>query len=176
MTSEARLFLLNLLTLGVGWGVFAGACGFAVIKGGRPERIGAAAFFLSNLVYLVFQVTTGRDFPVVQNLFMNFAMAFTFLVLAIRYNNLWLGAAMMLSGAEFSLHAAHLMDLGDPHLGPVNLYALAGNLFDLALCGILVWATLSSMKQRRAQGRSNPTAGPQPKSRPTGGHSRMALN
>jgi hypothetical protein len=175
MTSEARL-VLNVLTLGVAWGVFAGACGFAVIKGGRPERIGATAFFLSNLVYLVFQVTTGRDFPVVQNLFMNFAMAFTFLVLAIRYNSPWLGAAMMLSGAEFSLHAAHLMDLGDPRLGRVNLYALAGNLVDLALCIILVGATLASMKQRRAHERSGSAGRSTAKSRPLGGHSRVATN
>ncbi len=141
---------MNLVTLSITWGSVFGACGFALWKGASAERIGAAAYALSALTYLAFQLFTGTGLPIVHGLFMDFAVAFTFLVLAIRFNNLWLGAAMMVKGAQFSLHAMHLMDLGDPHLGKVNLYAAALNLISLAISGILIAATFASLRARRA--------------------------
>jgi hypothetical protein len=160
MTSEARL-ILNLATMLVAWGFIGGACGFAAFKGGPAERVGAVAFFLSNLTYLAFQLITGEAAPIVQSLFMDFAVAFTFLVLAIRYNSLWLGVGMMVMGAQFSLHAAHLMDLGDPYLGKLNLYAFSLNMVDLAICVILVVAARATLnKRRKARAAPAPAAPP----------------
>lgn len=173
MTSEARL-IANLLTIFVGLSVVGGACGFAVIKGGPAERIGAGVFVLSNVVFLAFQILTNSDFPIVQEVLVDFAVAFTFLVLAIRYNSLWLGAAMMVMGAQFSLHAAHLMDLGDPHLGRLNLYAFALNMIGLALCGILVGATLATLRKRRQARMAS--AEPSGRSEPSPVHGAGALN
>jgi hypothetical protein len=160
----------------VAWGFIAGACGFAAFKGGPAERIGAAAFFLSNLTYLAFQLIAGEAAPIVQSLFMDFAVAFTFLLLAIRYNSLWLGVAMMVMGAQFSLHAAHLMDLGDPFLGRLNLYAFSLNMVDLAICGILVAAAMATVRKRRAA-RAVPAPAARPvETRPFPDHGDRALN
>ncbi|HEX3919291.1 MAG TPA: hypothetical protein VHW60_18285 [Caulobacteraceae bacterium] len=40
----------------------------------------------------------------------DFVCAVTFLLLAVRYANLWLGAAMLFQAAQFSLHAWYLIN------------------------------------------------------------------
>ena len=72
-----------------------------------------------------------------------------FLVLALRYNSVWLGAAMMVKGAQLALHATHLTDHEDPHVAGANLYALGLTVISFAILGIILAGTIASVGARR---------------------------
>ncbi len=156
MTSEARFFvnaavvpLCTLLPLA--------ACIFAWFKGGPPERYGSSLFTASVLGTMLAELITGQGTPVLQELFLDFGVAVGFLALAIRYNNLWLGAAMMVKGLQLAVHATHLTDAEDPMFLGFNLYAAILNLISLVICLILIGGTISAIRvrsKRRARGPS----------------------
>jgi len=147
MTSEARFFvnaaIVPLCTLSP-----VAACLFAWFKGGPAERFGSTLFTLSVLGTTLAELITGQGTPVLQELFLDFGVAVGFLALAIRYNNLWLGAAMMVKGLQLAIHATHLTDGEDPTVFGFNLYAALLNIISLVICFILVGGTVSVMRQR----------------------------
>ena len=147
MTSETRA-ILNGATMALGGLLPAFACLFSWWKGGASERYGSTVYALSVLGTMCLELVTGQSTPVTQELFLDTAVAVAFLALAIRYNNLWLGAAMMVKGLQLGIHATRLTDGEDSMFGNVNLYALSLNLVELLLFGILVSGTASSMRLR----------------------------
>jgi hypothetical protein len=147
MTSEARAFL-NAFTMALGGLLPVAACVFAAFKGGRPERYGSFLYAAAVLATMALELITGQATPVTEELFFDTALASGFLWLAIRFNNLWLGAAMMIMGLQLAVHATHLTDGEDPILGGVNLYAALLNLFALLMFGILISGTVASIRQR----------------------------
>jgi hypothetical protein len=147
MTSEAR-FVINIAVAIIGVGLFVSSCLLAWIKGGKAERWGASLYVFSALGTLGFEMVTGQATPVLEELLLDTAVAVGFLVLAIRYNNLWLGAAMMVKGLQLAVHATHLTDGEDPMFLGFNLYAASLNLISLVICLILGGGTLASMRQR----------------------------
>jgi hypothetical protein len=147
MTSEARLFV-NIAVIGLGEGLMLGACIFAWIKGRAAERYGAALYFFSCVVALVMEFVVGTELPLTELLFDGFVAA-GFLILAIRYNSLWLGAAMMIKGVQLAMHATHLTDADDPHFAGLNLYAVALDLINLLISFTIIGGTLASMRSRR---------------------------
>ena len=149
MTSEAR-FILNIAIVGGDVIVVIGSCLFALIKGSGAERWGAALFVAANLGTLAFEMITGQNTPVTAEMFLDTAVAIGFLVLAIRYNNLWLGAAMMVKGVQLGVHATRLTDGEDAMVGGANLYALSLDLIAMVICAILFFGTLASIRRRKA--------------------------
>ncbi len=151
-TSEAR-FLINAIVVPLGIALPIGTCVFAWFKGGGAERYGAALFWISGLGTLGFEMVTGQATPVLEELFLDMAVAIGFLALSIRYNNLWLGAAMMVKGLQLAVHSTHLTDGEDPYLAGFNLYAASLNLISLLICGILIGGTVSSIRRRMRERR-----------------------
>ncbi len=150
MTSEAR-FLVNAIVVPLGILLPIGTCVFAWFKGGGAERYGAALFWLSGLGTLGFEMVTGQATPVLEELFLDMAVAIGFLALAIRYNNLWLGAAMMVKGLQLAVHSTHLTDGEDPYFAGFNLYAASLNLVSLLICLILLGGTFAAIRRRKRE-------------------------
>ncbi|HEY5070957.1 MAG TPA: hypothetical protein VII63_02900 [Caulobacteraceae bacterium] len=90
-------------------GILAAVFAFAIWKGGRPERIGAAlnlgAGILATALYYLLSIAAQP----VALLAVDAALAAGFLFLALRYASLWLGAALLLQAVQFSLHAYYLV-------------------------------------------------------------------
>lgn len=76
--------------------------------GGPAERWGAILNALLSLVVMVAQIATHTARPPIAFLFGDFLLATGFLVLALRYSNIWLGVAMLLQSAELTLNAVTL--------------------------------------------------------------------
>lgn len=150
MSSEAR-FLVNAIVVGIGILLPIATCIFAWFKGGKAERFGATIFFAAGMGTLTFEMLTHQSTPVVAELLLDSAEAVGFLVLAIRYNNLWVGAAMMLKGLQLAVHATHLTDEADPMFAGFNLYAASLNLISLLLCIVLLGGTVASIRRRVAE-------------------------
>ena len=148
MSSEARLFI-NITSLALTWGALLGACIFAWIKGRTAERYGASLYFFSAAATMGVSIATGQDLPIVPDLLFDAAVAFGFLALAIRYNNLWLGAALLLKGIQLAMHATRLTDEADPYIGKVNLYIVSLDLISFFISMTILGGTLSSLRERR---------------------------
>ncbi len=148
MTSEARLFY-NLLIVASIDGLLIGSCLFAWLKGGSPERFGATLYFVSAVLSLGVALLTGNDYPVVPMLVFEGLVALGFLALAVRYNSLWLGAAMMLKGAQLALHASHLTDNSDARIGIFKAYPLLLDAISIAISVTILFGTLASLRARR---------------------------
>jgi hypothetical protein len=147
MTSEARL-IINTIVVGMGEPLFIATCLFGWIKGGPPERFGAALYALSGLGTLGIEILTHQATPVLYEMFLDSAVAVGFLALAIRYNNLWLGAVMMVKGVQLAVHATHLTNGEDATFLGFNLYAASLNLISIVICFILAGGTFASIRQR----------------------------
>src|SRR4051812_32740570 len=93
--------VITVLTLAL---IAVGGCVFAIVKGGPGERYGAAIYGLSLVAEAGYEFISGQAAPAIPMLAVDLTIAVGFLVLAIRYNNLWMGAAMILQGIEFGLH------------------------------------------------------------------------
>ena len=148
MTSEAR-FLVNASVITVVDGLLLGACLFAWIKGRPAERLGATVYFVSALISIGLAVAGGKLDQIVSELLFDALVAVGFLVLAIRYNSLWLGAAMMLKGVQLALHATHLTDEADMHLGAFNVYALSLDVVSVLISLTIIGGTAASIRGRR---------------------------
>ena len=153
MTSEAR-FIINTAVIALGALLPAGTCLFAWIKGGPAERYGCTLFGGAIVFTIVTQMLTGQSTPVIGELFLDTAVAVGFLALAICYNNLWLGAAMMVKGLQLAVHATRLTDGEDAVAGGVDLYAASLNLIALLICLILLGGTVATMRRRARQRRA----------------------
>ena len=158
MTSEARL-VVNMAVIGTGDVLVVVSCLFAWIKGGAGERIGAGVFSFAVLATLGTEMITHQATPVVGELLLDTVAATAFLALAIRYNNLWLGAAMIVKGLQLALHSTHLTDGDDPMLAGFNLYAACLNFLSDLTCLSLIAATIASIRARGR--RRSMAAGPE---------------
>ena len=140
---------MNMAVIGTGELLIVVACLFSWIKGSIGERLGAAVFGLAALGTLAAEMITHQATPVVGELLLDTVEAIAFLALAIRYNNLWLGAAMMVKGIQLAIHATHLTDGEDPMFLGFNLYAASLNLLSDLMSLSLIAATIAAMRQRR---------------------------
>lgn len=159
MTSGAQ-FILGWSLVVVLDVLLLGSCVFAIVKGRPAERFGGALYLGSALLDTVVGLATGQTSPQVQELMLDALVAFGYLALAIRYNNLWLGAVMMLKGAQLALHAVHMTDDSDMHIGMWNLYVLALDFVSLLISSTLILGTLASLRERRRQQQRPAMQGP----------------
>ena len=74
-------------------------------KGGWPERIAAGANLVGSAgMFVVDRIMPAADHVIVPILVADGLLATIFMLLAIRFASLWLGAAMLLEAAQFALH------------------------------------------------------------------------
>lgn len=136
----------------IGLAVLLGTCGFAWWKGGPAERGGVAVYVGSWMVVTFYEVALGQSFPVLPILLLDALIALSFLALALRYNSLWLGAAMILQGLSLGLHATHLTEIEDARIFGLNAYALSINVISVAILGVFISGAMTTMRQRRREG------------------------
>src|SRR5690606_38863510 len=110
------MYLLTISTLLVG--------AFAWWKGGPAEKICGAANASAGLQVGFLVIDCG--------------LALVFLALAVRYASLFLGVAMILQGAQFSLHAYYMVS--ERHLD--QFYLLTNNTISWLVLACIVIATL----------------------------------
>src|SRR5208283_4732894 len=98
--------LLSLLLHFATWVTVA----FALWKGDLATRIAASAYACLEITTMILHPRVGDVSSETILLAADFGCAVIFLLLAVRYANLWLGAAMLFQAAQFSLHAWYLVN------------------------------------------------------------------
>ncbi|HZL01463.1 MAG TPA: hypothetical protein VFC47_16375 [Caulobacteraceae bacterium] len=120
--------------------VIFGAFFFALWKGDRPEKLGAGLNLTAGVVATGLMILL-TDAPPLALLAIDAALSAGFLILAIRYASLWLGAALLLQAVQFSLHAYYFV-LGARHdfnYLVVNNIDTAGIDLSIVVGTILAW-------------------------------------
>lgn len=127
-----------------GWATLGFTCLFAWVKGNTPEKLGAGWLLAFNLAGDVVMAVTYPHTPQVVMFLLDLLYAVGFLVLALRYSSMWLGAAMILQSIALLAHGVRLSDEG------VDTYTwmVLNNLITQAMQGCLVAATALSWRAR----------------------------
>ncbi len=121
----------------------------ALWKGDRATRAAAIAFGIVDVATFVLNPTVGNVASETILLVIDFACAVTFLLLAVRYANLWLGAAMIFQAAQFSLHAYYLV-LELPH---DKFHAWINNADDWGILLSICVGTVLAIRRRQMEAR-----------------------
>jgi len=120
------------------------ACLFAFVKGGRPERIGAAIILANVLAYILNET---RLHGQLAYLIIDALTALALLAVAIRYASFWQGAVMLLYAMQFSLHAFYFVTERPRD----TLHAVVNNAIFFAVSACLIAGTaLAWSRQHRA--------------------------
>jgi hypothetical protein len=85
------------------------AMAVAIWKGDAAVRVAGASFLVLDLATLLISPKVGDVSGETVLLALDFFCAVVLLLLAVRYANLWLGAAMIFQAAQFSVHAYYLV-------------------------------------------------------------------
>ena len=125
------------------------ACVVAWIRGGPGARIATAVFGLgwcgSAAVVLAIP---GQNNDLLSVLVWDLTPAVTFLLLAVRYNNLWFGAATIAQGWQIGLRTMDMTLPESPH-SVIHLSLAAGvNALNLVMMATLVGAAVSETRGR----------------------------
>jgi hypothetical protein len=125
-------------------------CLFALWKGGSAERYGAGLILvvvvLARLAVSVFDPAVE---PIIR-LVGDATTALGLLVIVLIYGNLWLGGAMLLYAAQFTLHSYYFVT----HRPNDLFHAMANNLDFLGIFACLSIGTVVSWRQRIRAGRA----------------------
>jgi len=121
-----------------------GACAFALWKGGAAERLGGALNLFAGLLVMLLDSLLQPDVKPLARLAVDGVLAAGFLVLALRYSSLWLGAAMLLQAVQFSLLAYYLVS----ELRHDNTFVLINNLDTTGINLCIVTGTALTWRRR----------------------------
>jgi hypothetical protein len=117
---------------------------FALWKGDTPVRYAALTHAAVEIAAFVINPKFGDQGAESILLTVDFASSVVFLLLAVRYASVWLGGAMLLQSAAFSLHAYYLvMEL--PH---DRMHAWLNNATDWGIIICLVIGTSLAIRRR----------------------------
>jgi hypothetical protein len=122
---------------------------FALWKGDLATRIAAGAYAALEIVTLILHPRVGDVSGETILLVADFITAVIFLILAVRYANLWLGAAMLFQAAQFSLHAWYLVN----ELPHDVMHAWINNADDWGILIAMFVGTILSIRRRMAWAR-----------------------
>jgi hypothetical protein len=149
-----------LITL-IGLSLLAAVFALAMWKGDVAARLGAIVYAGAWLVAIGVELYT-NTVPFAVILSLDTLVATAFLVLAIRYNSLWLGAGMMLQGVQLGMHAMYFTSAPDATFLGFNVFALVLNLISLFILITIAGAVGATMFRRLRHGRSGRAAHPLP--------------
>ncbi len=111
------------------YGAILGVTVFAWMRGGRAERAGATFNLAAAILVQVAHRTAAAEALPLALLTVDGLLAVGFLVLALRYASLWVGAALVFQAIQFGLHATYLVR----HI-PLNItYARVNNIDSFAI-------------------------------------------
>lgn len=119
--------------------------GVALRFGALPEKLGAALILSAALAALLVHLVLAEPARSMGLLVVDGALALGFLILAVVFASLWLGAAMLFQGVQFSLHAYYLV-VGREH---DTLYATVNNIVTYSILLFLLLGSLASWRRRR---------------------------
>jgi hypothetical protein len=129
--------------------LLAGAAIFAGLKGGPPERLGVGMIVAAWVATIVAHEITRPALPVLTFLVLDGLVTVGFLVIAVRYSSLWLGAAMICQAVSFGAHAMRLSDdMGSTRHG-AYIYVAITNVIGFLVLFILIGGTFATVAQRR---------------------------
>ena len=123
--------------------------GFALWKGDRATRLAASTYALMEVATMAIKPLTGDVSGETILLGVDFVCAVIFLLLAVRYAHLWLGAAMLFQAAQFSLHSYYLV-MEIPH---DRLHAWINNADDWGLLISMITGTVLAIRRRESVAR-----------------------
>lgn len=123
---------------------------FAWWKGGPPERVGALFNGVICVGVTLVQALIHESLDTLPILIADGVLAIGFLILAIRYTSLWLGAAMLLQGMGFTMHSLLLLGVVQPGYG----YYAAMNVMSLGVLLSIIVGTAHAWAVRRSAARS----------------------
>lgn len=125
--------------------IAAAICLLAFWKGGSAERI-AGALILANVVWGLFMAKLLTE-PVASlaRLADDGILALAMLALLLRFGAPWLGVAMLLYAAQFSLHSYYLV-VGRP--ANDQLHAIANNAIFMSIILCLLVGTVLAWRRR----------------------------
>jgi hypothetical protein len=130
----------------VGMAATLGVIAFGLWKGDTPVRYAVLTRLLVEVATLLINPKFGDVGGESLLLVVDFAFAVILLVLAVRFASLWIGAAMILQAAEFSLHAYYLvMEL--PH---DRLHAWLNNTGNWGILISIFLGTILAIRRRGA--------------------------
>jgi len=122
---------------------------FALWKGDQATRAAAVSYAILDVATFLIRPRVGDVSSETILLVIDFFCAVAFLLLAVRYASLWLGAAMIFQAAQFSLHAYYLvMEL--PH---DLLHAWINNTDDWGILISIVVGTVLAIRRRQSLAR-----------------------
>lgn len=124
--------------------VIFSVCIFAIVKGGPAERNAGLIFAAATIGVELIHFTLPRETQGGLLLAMDGFVAVGFLLLALRYASVWLGAAMLLQGVQFSLHAYYFVVGGQRG----NTYAMINNIDSAGVLLCLVVGTIMAWRKR----------------------------
>jgi hypothetical protein len=129
--------------------LLAGTTAFALLKGGPPERLGVLMIVAAWIGTIIAHELTRPASPVLAFLLLDGLVTVGFLVVAVRYSSLWLGAAMICQAISFGAHAIRLSD--DPTLSRHGSYAYLAvtNAVGFLVLFILIGGTFATISRRR---------------------------
>ncbi|MFN3521058.1 MAG: hypothetical protein ACK4YQ_02325 [Phenylobacterium sp.] len=129
------------------WLLIFGVCGYALWKGGPPERFGAALILLVALLGGLIEIGLKDNARQVGHLAADGLLAMGFLFVAVRYTSLWLGGAMLFQAVQFSLHAFYFV-LKRPY---DPLYSIVNNIDLFGVLSCLLAGALAANGRARAR-------------------------
>lgn len=142
-----HVFGHNILVLALTAANF-GVAAFAVWKGDSAVRW-AALVQLCTSVDLLLTTALGGDWNETLELGSGLAAAAIYLLLAVRFANLWIGAAMLLQAAEFALDSFYLVsDRSVDHL-----HAWINNTCEWGIVLCILAGTVLAIMRRRTMAR-----------------------
>jgi hypothetical protein len=126
------------------WGAILAVSAFALWKGDVAVRLAALTHLSVQVVTFLINPRFGDIGGESALLAVDFISAVIFLLLAVRFANLWIGAAMLLEAGQFGLHAYYLvMDL--PH---DKLHAWINNTSDAAILLCILAGAVLAIRRR----------------------------
>jgi hypothetical protein len=128
----------------VSWIAVLGVCGFALVCGGRPERLSAGIILVSAVIYQ-FNIYVPADVRPSTAILLDGVSALGLVFVTVRYASLWLGGVMVLQAAQFTLHATYI--LAERPLD--RQYSEINNTFVFIQMSILLTGVLVSQHRRR---------------------------
>lgn len=155
--SESEVFLVYILQT---FGAFA-ICLFAIWKGAPPERFGGGLIIVTLLLTRLATTLAPEAAEPIIRLVSDGLTALGLLVIALAYGSLWIGAAMLLYAAQFTLHSYYFVTKR-----PTDLFhAVANNIDVTGVIVCLLLGTLIAWRQRvtaerraSAEGETTPAA------------------
>ncbi|MBS0361064.1 MAG: hypothetical protein JSR98_06765 [Proteobacteria bacterium] len=122
------------------------ACLFALWKGGRSERIGAAIIWANIIAYVVNETLLWGHLQAQQvtSLVIDGVTAAALLAVALIFASFWLGAVMLFYALQFSLHAFYFVTERPRD----TLHAILNNIIFFAVIFCLLAGALLAWRRR----------------------------